>query len=84
MPLTITLRDGEPFEVALQRFRNACHFQLSQRWTHARRGYYEPPSVLRRKRRTMRRLRQRFGSLWLHIPLQAQWARHGPNHSAGR
>lgn len=94
----IEVEDGESIDRALRRFQVAQAYEY-KRWTKKRYGYYEKPSVLKRKRkkmaeiwalreRTCRMLRRpekyaRHG-LHLFLGLRELFARSGPTNAAGR
>ncbi len=93
MPKVI-INDEQSIEQALQELRKKVYYEKSSRWYKRRYGYYEKPSVLKRKRRKMKRIvsqrDQQFDyvneclfatrqNLWLKIGLQEQFARCGKN-----
>ena len=56
MAITVTVRDGEPLELALRRFKKACERNgIPQELK--RREYYQKPSVLRHAKKTEKKRR---------------------------
>jgi hypothetical protein len=85
MSLRVEPRDDETPAQTIERFTQHVRREQGRPWTKRRFGYYEKPSVLRRKRAKMRRLRARgSGNLYLQIDLDAQFRRTGPTNAAGR
>ena len=85
MTITVTVRDGEELTQVLARFTQVLDREVRRPWTKRRYGYYEKPSVLRRKQRKMRKLQaQTGGGLMLRIGVEAQFRRTGPTNAAGR
>ena len=85
MSLRIEARADEDFLAMVERFNQRVRYEYHRPWTKRRYGYYEKPSVLRRKRAKMRKLQTRgTGKLYLSIDLEAQFRRTGPTNAAGR
>jgi len=87
MGVKVYVRDNESIESALGRFRRKELFAY-KRWTKKRYGYYEKPSVLKRKRKKMAKLWQNHirnckDSLHLYIGLKELFARNGSNNASG-
>jgi ribosomal protein S21 len=92
MGLKIRIQDNENIDAALARFRRKEQYEY-KRWTKKRYGYYEKPSILKRKRKKMAKIwasiltskigYNRKNSLHLYIGLKELFARTGPNNSAG-
>jgi ribosomal protein S21 len=74
MAVRIEVRDGEPFAVTLQRFQWAVQLMHDRPCAKPKRGYYEKPSTIRRKRRLMRG----SGTRKLWISLHKLHRREGP------
>lgn len=84
MTVSVTLEEGECIDRALRQLARKVENELGRRWHKRRYGYYEKPSVLKRKSRKMEKLAiQSGGTLWLRIGLKAQFSRNG-NRAAGR
>lgn len=47
---TVTVRPGEPFEVALRRFKKSCE-KAGISSELRKREYYEKPSIIRKRKR---------------------------------
>jgi ribosomal protein S21 len=56
VPIRVEVREGESLSSALQRFRRQVHAAYRRPWTKRKLGYYEKPSVLRRKKKRMKRM----------------------------
>jgi hypothetical protein len=85
MSVRIEPRGDETPARMIDHFMQHVRREYGRPWTKRRFGYYEKPSVLRRKRAKMRRLRARgAGNLFLRIDLDAQFRRTGPTNAAGR
>jgi len=89
MGIKIHVHDNESIDIALARLRQKELYEY-KRWTKKRYGYYEKPSVLKRKRKKMARLWSKghpeshsMNTLHLYIGLKALFARTGPNNAAG-
>lgn len=92
MGLKIRIQDNENIDAALTRFRRKEQYEY-KRWTKKRYGYYEKPSILKRRRKKMAKIwafiiNAHIGydaksSLHLYIGLRELFARIGPNNSAG-
>jgi ribosomal protein S21 len=77
-------RDGEDFDDFLFRFEKTLDRETGRPWNKRRYGYYESPSLLRRKKRKLRHIRLAIsGNVWLRLDLAAQWQRTGPTNAAG-
>ncbi|MBN4071968.1 30S ribosomal protein S21 [bacterium AH-315-F18] len=81
MGIKIEIGEGESIHRAIRILRNTIGRDMSRRWTKRRYGYYEKPSVLRRKEKKMRK---EYAGLRLKIGMSLQHARTGPNNAAGR
>ncbi len=90
----VIVNDKQSIEQALQELKQKVYYEKSSRWYKRRYGYYEKPSILKRKRNKMKRIiskrhhkldymdKCQFGSrqnLWLKIELKEQFARYGQN-----
>ena len=87
MGVKVYVRDNESIESALERFRSKESYEY-KRWTKKRYGYYEKPSVLKRRRKKMAKLWQRpthncQAKLHFYIGLKELFARNGANNVAG-
>jgi ribosomal protein S21 len=81
----VVIGDGEGLSQALQRLARLVQKVYGRPWTKRRFGYFEKPSVLRRKRERMSwRQRQVNGSLKLHVSLAAQLRRSGLSNALGQ
>jgi ribosomal protein S21 len=84
MTVKVYMDAGEPIEEALRKFNKKVKHETGRRWYKRRFGYYEKPSMLKRKSKKMKELSiQSGGTLWLKIGLKAQFSTHG-NVAAGR
>lgn len=84
MTVKIDVTTGESIEVALRNFNKRVKSETDRRWYKRRFGYYEKPSILKRKAKKMKKLSiQSGGILWLKIGLKEQFSRNG-NSAAGR
>lgn len=54
MTAKITIQDGEDISSALSRFKRQVDLTYRQEWHKRRLGYYEKPSILKRKKMMMR------------------------------
>jgi ribosomal protein S21 len=85
MPIHVEVHAAESFADTLERFNQLVRREYERPWTKRRYGYYEPRSVVRRKRAKMRRLQARSGGgLRLCVPIETQLRRSGPSNTAGR
>lgn len=84
MAVTITVEEGESIDLALRKLSKKVKSELDRRWYKRRFGYYEKPSALKRKSKTMSELAiASGGTLWLKIGLEEQFSRNG-NSAVGR
>ena len=84
MTVKIEVNTGETIEVALRKFNKKVKNETDGRWYKRRFGYYEKPSILKRKAKKMKKLAiQSGGTLWLKIGFKEQFSRNG-NSAAGR
>lgn len=84
MTVKVNVEAGEPIEVALRKLNKKVKHETDRRWHKRRFGYYEKPSILKRKAKKMKELSiQSGGSLWLKIGLKEQFSKNG-NSAAGR
>ena len=89
MGVQVEVDEEQDIEQALAEFRRRVRQEYQGRWYKRRYGYYESPSVLRRKRKKMKRLRGgepaffQPGSLKLYIGEQELFERTGPTMAAG-
>ncbi|WP_275544555.1 MULTISPECIES: 30S ribosomal protein S21 [unclassified Pseudomonas] len=84
MTITVNIEDNESIEIALRNFKKKVKHETDRRWHKRRFGYYEKPSILKRKAKKMKKLSiQSGGSLWLKIGLKEQVSKSG-NLAAGR
>ncbi|WP_092374384.1 30S ribosomal protein S21 [Pseudomonas sihuiensis] len=84
MTISIVAEDGEPIEVVLRKLKKKVKHETDRRWYKRRFGYYEKPSILKRKAKKMKELSiQSGGNLWLKIGLKEQFSKSG-NSAAGR
>ncbi|MFT0634472.1 30S ribosomal protein S21 [Pseudomonas sihuiensis] len=84
MTVTVNVEDDESIEVALRKFKNKVKHETDRRWHKRRFGYYEKPSILKRKAKKMKALSiQSGGNLWLKIGLKEQFSKSG-KLAAGR
>ena len=84
MTVKIEVNVGETIEVALRKFNKKVKNETDRRWYKRRFGYYEKPSILKRKAKKMKKLSiQSGGTLWLKIGFKEQFSRNG-NSAAGR
>jgi ribosomal protein S21 len=85
MSAKVIVAEGEDLSKALRRFNQLMRKIYGRPWTKRRFGYFEKPSILRRKRKRMAwRQRQAGGGLKLHIGLPEQFQRTGPSNALGR
>jgi ribosomal protein S21 len=96
MTIEIKVRDNESIDSALNRLNKKIRIEYGRRWYKKRYGYFEKPSILKRKKyRHLKRVKQsmRFqyqaygkiiGNLQLNIGLKALYNRSGPTNSIGR
>lgn len=83
MTISIVAEDGEPIEVVLRKLKKKVKHETDRRWYKRRFGYYEKPSILKRKAKKMKELSiQSGGNLWLKIGLKEQFSKSG-NSAAG-
>lgn len=84
----ILLDNTQNIEQALWQLHQKLYYNTATRWYKKRYGYYEKPSLLRRKKRKMKRLlsqRQNYfyfepaPNLWLKIEYPQQFSRTGKN-----
>ncbi len=80
MTVKIEVNTGETIEVALRKFNKKVKNETDRRWYKRRFGYYEKPSILKRK---AKKIIQSGGILWLKIGFKEQFSRNG-NSAAGR
>lgn len=84
MTVTVKVEAGESIEVALRKLKKKVKHETDRRWYKRRFGYYEKPSILKRKAKKMKELSiQSGGNLWLKIGLKEQFSKNG-NSAAGR
>lgn len=84
MTVSINVKDGESIEIALRKLKKKVTHETDRRWHKRRFGYYEKPSILKRKAKKMKALSiQSGGSLWLKIGLKEQLSKSGSS-AAGR
>jgi ribosomal protein S21 len=84
MTVTVNVEDGESIEVALRKLKKKVKQETDRRWYKRRFGYYEKPSILKRKIKKMKELSiQSGGNLWLKIGLKEQFSKSG-NSAVGR
>jgi hypothetical protein len=84
--IKVIVGEGESVAQAIERFEQLRYFVYRRPWTKRRFGYFEKPSVVRRREARLRRMR-RQGCGWYHrfpIKLDAQWTRSGPANTIGR
>jgi ribosomal protein S21 len=96
MGIEIKLRENEDIESAIKRLNDKVFRENGKRWYKRRYGYYEKPSILKRKRnKHVKILRPSVASqmaicgmvitgLQLKIGIKEQYKRTGPNNAAGR
>ena len=80
MAVRVEVRDGEDVYLAVARFRRIVDRAYRRPWVKRRRGYYEKPSTLRRKREKVWWRTSRLkggGSLKLYLRLNEQFQREG-------
>ena len=66
MTVKVTVEDGESIDLALRKLSRKVKSEMDRRWYKRRFGYYEKPSVLKRKSKKMEKLAiQSGGTLWL-------------------
>jgi ribosomal protein S21 len=83
--IRVVVGDGESVAEALVRFEQLRYFVYRRPWTKRRYGYFEKPSVVRRREQRLRTMR-RLGWGWYHrfpIELDAQLRRTGPGNKIG-
>ena len=84
MAITVNVEDDESIEVALRKLKKKVKQETDRRWHKRRFGYYEKPSILKRKTKKMKAFSiQAGGSLWLKIGLKEQFSKSG-KLAAGR
>lgn len=84
MTVKVDVEDGEPIEVALRKLNKKLKHETGRRWYKRRFGYYEKPSILKRKAKKMKELSiKSSGTLWLKIGFKEQFSKNG-NSAAGR
>jgi ribosomal protein S21 len=81
--------EGEDFERTIKRFNKAVRKEYDRAWHKRRYGYYEKPSVLRRKRMKIKwrnniRFRHGAPSTQFYMDLELQWRREGPSNAIER
>jgi ribosomal protein S21 len=81
MTVRVEVREGESLSAAMHRLKKQAFLAHRRAWVKSRPGYFEKPSVLRRKRHKMdlRNIHAELGGglrLWLR--LEQQLARSGP------
>ena len=84
--IKIVPHKGEDFERTIKRFNKAVRKEYDRAWHKRRYGYYEKPSVLRRKRmkikwRNNMRFRRGVSSTRFYMNLETQWRREGPSNA---
>jgi hypothetical protein len=92
MSITVYLQDDQDIDQALHLLNQKHYYLEATRWYKKRYGYFEKPSVLKRKRKKMKlNLSQRNRALyycyhehpqhtlWLKIKKKQQFARTGKN-----
>lgn len=92
MSITVYLQDDQNIDQALQLLNQKYYYLQATRWYKKRYGYFEKPSVLKRKRKKMKAiLSYRNDSLslqthiapkntlWLKIKREQQFSRTGKN-----
>lgn len=96
MGVEIKLRENENIESAIRRLNERIYQENRKRWYKRRYGYYETPSILKRKRnKHLKIFRKSVASqmamcgrvttgLQLKIGMKEQRRRTGPNNAAGR
>jgi ribosomal protein S21 len=96
MGIEIKLRENEDIESAVKRLNDKVFREKGKRWYKRRYGYYEKPSVLKRKRnKHIDIVKPSVASqiaiygrvitgLQLKIGIKEQFKRTGPNNAAGR
>ena len=79
MNIRIVVQEGESLSRALKRFARSEQLINGRPWAQRSFGYYEKPSMLRRKDEYVRGLRRKTGntSLKFGMPLKCQFARFG-------
>lgn len=84
MAVKIKVEDGNSIDLALRKLNRKVKSETDRRWHKRRYGYYEKPSVLKRKSKKMKALTtQSGGALWLKVGLKEQFSRNG-GFAAGR
>lgn len=84
MTVTVNVECGESIEAALRKLNKKVKHDTDRPWYKRRFGYYEKPSILKRKAKKMKGLSiQSGGSLRLKIGLKEQFSKNG-NSAAGR
>jgi ribosomal protein S21 len=87
--VNVIAHDDENFDEMLGRFHDLVHKTYSRPWHKRRYGYYEKPSVLRRKQnRTKAHNRRSYAhggkGVRLPISLDSQFRRNGPSNAMGQ
>ena len=85
MGIKVVVDDRESVADLLVRFEQLRYFVYRRPWTKRRLGYFEKPSVVRRREQRLRFMR-RQGWGWYHrfpIELDAQLRRTGPANKIG-
>jgi ribosomal protein S21 len=82
----VSVTEEDSIELALRKLRRKVNEKYAFRWYRPRRGYYEKPSTLRRKRKKMRGvvIRSESKRLWLKVGQKERFNRNGPDNSVGR
>jgi len=56
MTVTVKVEAGESIELALRKLKKKVKHETDRRWYKRRFGYYEKPSILKRKAKKMKEL----------------------------
>ncbi|MES2820228.1 MAG: 30S ribosomal protein S21 [Pseudomonadota bacterium] len=84
MTVRVTINEDESIDLALRKLSRKVKNEMDSRWHKRRFGYFEKPSVLKRKNQKMIKLAIQSGeTLWLKIGLREQFSRNG-HSAAGR
>ncbi len=79
MAVRVYVNESDDIELALQTLKNKVSMDSDRRWYKKRFGYYEKPSILKRKKEKMQsQPNHRCKRLWLKIGLVQQFDRTGP------
>lgn len=92
MSITVYLQDDQNIDQALHLLNQKHYYLQATRWYKKRYGYFEKPSILKRKRKKMKQILSYRNhslslitqispqnTLWLKIDIKQQFSRTGKN-----